>query len=207
MIDFNPSISYFSQQIQSRRRRLSRRKVAHDPPNRLSGNVPPAMPRPRVHPDKRARAARACVPCKSSKKRCDANLPCFSCVTKGRTDSCRYPPSSPLSSPSPRRQRISGHSLNHVTRNVNSPTLTQIRSGQPSPKEGNIESSRKTIDADSAQRLEPSVDPPLSGENNTSTRASTRDSSPCQRSTMLQSSQGEQGWRLFLLFRLFFMQG
>ncbi|KAK6615709.1 hypothetical protein H4I95_00861 [Botrytis cinerea] len=125
------------------------------------------MPRPRVHPDKRARAARACVPCKSSKKRCDANLPCLSCVTKGRTDSCRYPPSSPLSSPSPRRQRISGQSLNHVTRNVNSPTLTQIRSGQPSPKEGNIESSRKTIDADSAQRLEPSVDPLLSGENNT----------------------------------------
>lgn len=165
------------------------------------------MPRPRVHPDKRARAARACVPCKSSKKRCDANLPCLSCVTKGRTDSCRYPPSSPLSSPSPRRQRISGQSLNHVTRNVNSPTLTQIRSGQPSPKEGNIESSRKTIDADSAQRLEPSVDPLLSGENNTSTRASTRDSSPCQRSTMLQSSQGEQGWRRLLLFRLFFMQG
>lgn len=155
------------------------------------------MPRPRVHPDKRARAARACVPCKSSKKRCDANLPCLSCVTKGRTDSCRYPLSSPLSSPSPRRQRVSGHSLDHVTRNVNLPTLTQVRSGQPSPKERNVQTSRHTIDAASTQRLEPSVDPLLSGENTNSrntTRASTRDSSPCQRSTMLQSSQGEQGW-------------
>ncbi|TGO31215.1 hypothetical protein BPAE_0001g01110 [Botrytis paeoniae] len=153
------------------------------------------MPRPRVHPDKRARAARACVPCKSSKKRCDANLPCLSCVTKGRTDSCRYPPSSPLSSPSPRRRRVSGHSLDHVTRNVNSPTLTQVWSGQPFPEERNVQSSRQAIDAASTQPLEPSVDPLLSGENTNSrntTRASTRESSPCQRSTMLQSSQGEQ---------------
>ncbi|KAJ8069971.1 hypothetical protein OCU04_000377 [Sclerotinia nivalis] len=156
------------------------------------------MPRPRVHPDKRARAARACIRCKGSKKRCDAKLPCTSCVTQGRTNSCRYPPSSTLTSPSPRRlsQRTSGHRLDPVAGNVESLTLMQHQSEpQPSVEKNNFEFLRQDIHAASIQCPESLVDPRLSSgnaNNLTNSRSSTRESSPCQRSTMLQSSQGEQ---------------
>ncbi|KUJ17598.1 uncharacterized protein LY89DRAFT_707093 [Mollisia scopiformis] len=49
------------------------------------------MPRPRVRPADRQRAPKACITCNTSKKRCDANLPCSLCVKKGRAASCTYP--------------------------------------------------------------------------------------------------------------------
>lgn len=73
------------------------------------------MPRPRVPPADRQRAPKACVTCKVSKKRCDANLPCALCVRKGRAESCTYPDvdekgrssrsRSPRTSPQPPRGR------------------------------------------------------------------------------------------------------
>ncbi|CZR61900.1 related to nitrate assimilation regulatory protein nirA [Phialocephala subalpina] len=73
------------------------------------------MPRPRVRPADRQRAPKACVTCKVSKKRCDANLPCALCVRKGRAESCTYPDvdekgrssrsRSPRTSPQPPRGR------------------------------------------------------------------------------------------------------
>ncbi|KAI9650054.1 hypothetical protein NHQ30_000067 [Ciborinia camelliae] len=102
------------------------------------------MPRRRVDPDKRARAARAYL----------------------------------------------------VARNVESSTSTQLQSDpQPPVEDHAVQSFRQNIHAASGQRPEPLGDPVISGENTTtfpSTRASTRESSPCQRSTMLRSSQGEQ---------------
>lgn len=156
------------------------------------------MPRPRVHSDRRVRAARACVPCKTSKKRCDAKLPCLSCVTKGRTELCQYPLSSPPTSPNRRSGQIrSVQSPDFVTRNVEPQNLTQLRSeSQPSLGEDNVQFLQQDINAASAQHPPPLVAPLISGDNITpitSTHASTRESSPCQRSTMLQSSQGEQG--------------
>ncbi|EPE35128.1 Zn2/Cys6 DNA-binding protein [Glarea lozoyensis ATCC 20868] len=46
------------------------------------------MPRPRVPLEDRQRAVKACVPCKTSKKRCDSNAPCFSCVKRNCEHAC-----------------------------------------------------------------------------------------------------------------------
>ena len=48
------------------------------------------MPRPRVRPEDRQRAPKACEPCKIAKKRCDSATPCGSCVKKGTVPSCTY---------------------------------------------------------------------------------------------------------------------
>jgi hypothetical protein len=48
------------------------------------------MPRPKVKPQDRRRASKACDACKASKKRCDARLPCLLCVKKGVGSSCSY---------------------------------------------------------------------------------------------------------------------
>ncbi|KPM35219.1 hypothetical protein AK830_g11353 [Neonectria ditissima] len=46
------------------------------------------MPRPRVHPSLRQRAAEACNYCRTSKKRCSATAPCTACVRRGIEASC-----------------------------------------------------------------------------------------------------------------------
>lgn len=48
------------------------------------------MPRPRVRPEDRQRAPKACEPCKIAKKRCDSVTPCRTCVKKGIAPSCTY---------------------------------------------------------------------------------------------------------------------
>lgn len=48
------------------------------------------MPRPKILPENRIRAYRACDPCKTSKVRCDSNLPCANCIKRGRTSHCAY---------------------------------------------------------------------------------------------------------------------
>ncbi|KIW17522.1 hypothetical protein PV08_04716 [Exophiala spinifera] len=48
------------------------------------------MPRPKVRPEDRQRAVKACIPCKSSKKRCDAQQPCSNCVRKRAAETCEY---------------------------------------------------------------------------------------------------------------------
>ncbi|KAL6876872.1 hypothetical protein J3F83DRAFT_727362 [Trichoderma novae-zelandiae] len=46
------------------------------------------MPRPKVHPSQRQRAAEACNFCRASKKRCSATVPCTACQRRGIGDSC-----------------------------------------------------------------------------------------------------------------------
>ncbi|KAH7149193.1 hypothetical protein B0J13DRAFT_606369 [Dactylonectria estremocensis] len=46
------------------------------------------MPRPRVHPSQRQRAAEACNFCRASKKRCSATVPCTACTKRGIEASC-----------------------------------------------------------------------------------------------------------------------
>ncbi|KAH0842483.1 putative Fungal specific transcription factor [Fonsecaea pedrosoi] len=48
------------------------------------------MPRPKVRPEDRQRSAKACLPCKASKKRCNAQQPCSNCVRRRTPSSCRY---------------------------------------------------------------------------------------------------------------------
>lgn len=47
------------------------------------------MPRPKVHPDNRQRVVKACIQCKSSKRKCDNALPCGHCLK--RDWECRFP--------------------------------------------------------------------------------------------------------------------
>lgn len=58
------------------------------------GLLPPSnacrMPRPRVRPEDRQRATKACLPCKASKKRCDAQQPCSNCVRRRNPARCKY---------------------------------------------------------------------------------------------------------------------
>ncbi|KAL7796727.1 hypothetical protein V8C37DRAFT_408211 [Trichoderma ceciliae] len=46
------------------------------------------MPRPKVHPSQRQRAAEACNFCRASKKRCSATVPCTACERRGIGTSC-----------------------------------------------------------------------------------------------------------------------
>lgn len=46
------------------------------------------MPRPKVLPSQRQRAAEACNFCRASKKRCSATVPCTACQRRGIGDSC-----------------------------------------------------------------------------------------------------------------------
>lgn len=46
------------------------------------------MPRPKVHPSQRRRAAEACNFCRTSKKRCSATVPCTACQRRGIASSC-----------------------------------------------------------------------------------------------------------------------
>lgn len=46
------------------------------------------MPRPKVHPANRRRAAEACNFCRASKKRCSATVPCTACERRGIGASC-----------------------------------------------------------------------------------------------------------------------
>lgn len=48
------------------------------------------MPRRRIRPEDRQRAIKACIPCKTSKKRCDSRLPCATCVKRDCEFSCVY---------------------------------------------------------------------------------------------------------------------
>lgn len=49
------------------------------------------MPRAKVSPKDRQRAARACIPCQIAKRRCSASIPCTYCTKRGRVSSCVYP--------------------------------------------------------------------------------------------------------------------
>lgn len=72
------------------------------------------MPRPRVRPEDRLRAAKACLNCKSSKKRCDGHSPCAHCVKRDLASSCSYTQSSrdrrtatPRMNPAPQSMSLS----------------------------------------------------------------------------------------------------
>lgn len=101
------------------------------------------MPRPRVHPSQRQRAAEACNFCRVSKKRCSATVPCITCTKRGIEASCylTHKPwglrRSPDASASPRqRSSISSSTGPLVAASASTSTRNRpIRSGPP-PHEG-----------------------------------------------------------------------
>ncbi|OIW34815.1 hypothetical protein CONLIGDRAFT_688771 [Coniochaeta ligniaria NRRL 30616] len=48
------------------------------------------MPRPKVHPNERRRAVKACGFCRASKKRCSGTVPCTACRRRGMSSSCSF---------------------------------------------------------------------------------------------------------------------
>ncbi|KAF2757414.1 hypothetical protein EJ05DRAFT_453212 [Pseudovirgaria hyperparasitica] len=48
------------------------------------------MPRPKVLPENRKRSVQACVPCRNSKVRCDAQQPCQGCRKRGKIEACIF---------------------------------------------------------------------------------------------------------------------
>jgi hypothetical protein len=66
------------------------------------------MPRPRVPIEDRQRAVRACIPCKTSKKRCDSQTPCSSCVRRNCEQVCLI--------------EDGRQTLGHTARNLTSPS-------------------------------------------------------------------------------------
>lgn len=76
------------------------------------------MPRPRVAPENRIRAYRACDPCKVSKTRCDSQLPCAACNKPSRVVHCKYSGSalsSGASSPASKRPGRGQHPRSSIT--------------------------------------------------------------------------------------------
>ncbi|KAM3465735.1 hypothetical protein NHJ6243_001407 [Beauveria neobassiana] len=60
------------------------------------------MPRPKVHPSQRKRAAEACNFCRMSKKKCSATVPCTACQRRGIGHTCYL-------THSPRASRSTAH--------------------------------------------------------------------------------------------------
>ena len=83
------------------------------------------MPRPRVAPENRIRAYRACDPCKVSKTRCDSQLPCAACNKPSRVVLCKYSGSalsSGASSPASKRTARGHHPRNDNTQTHQNPS-------------------------------------------------------------------------------------
>ncbi|KAB8239694.1 uncharacterized protein BDW43DRAFT_258899 [Aspergillus alliaceus] len=125
------------------------------------------MPRPRVKPQDRKRSVRACLACKTSKKRCDGTQPCRTCLKKGIADSCTFSP-----------QR----------RGVQSVQTSGPASLQPLPPvevDPQVGTARYNIATPTERRPRPRESDDV---------RSTRDTTPSagQRSTMLYSSSGER---------------
>lgn len=83
------------------------------------------MPRPRVAPENRIRAYRACDPCKVSKTRCDSQLPCAACNKPSRVVHCKYSGSalsSAASSPASKRPGRGQHPRSNTTQSPQDPT-------------------------------------------------------------------------------------
>ncbi|KXJ94039.1 hypothetical protein Micbo1qcDRAFT_193315 [Microdochium bolleyi] len=82
------------------------------------------MPRPKVRPEDRQRSLRACSACKSSKIRCNSELPCSACVKRGRASACVY-------SDVDRRRRNRPGLVSHAQKHQ------QLPIGKPHPSDGN----------------------------------------------------------------------
>lgn len=91
------------------------------------------MPRPRVRPEERQRAAKACLPCKSSKKRCDAQQPCSNCVRRRAMSSCIYADSSRTRNHHEARQSLAASSQRMPTEDVNNLSVDESILSTESP--------------------------------------------------------------------------
>lgn len=97
------------------------------------------MPRPKVAPENRRRIQRACETCRTSKRRCDGNLPCQVCQRRGLSASCVY---APLET-----QRMASTSTAFNSRQLAANTTSISGDSQPRPGGSSIESPGKVRSA------------------------------------------------------------
>ncbi|CRL20767.1 Fungal transcriptional regulatory protein, N-terminal [Penicillium camemberti] len=81
------------------------------------------MPRPKVRPENRQRSYRACVACKTSKIRCDAQRPCGSCVRRDQASTCVY-------SGVDRRRRVKGEGV-YIRSNSDASLPSNVAASSP----------------------------------------------------------------------------
>ncbi|KAI1858709.1 uncharacterized protein JN550_012541 [Neoarthrinium moseri] len=62
------------------------------PPNDADNGAAPSKPPPR----KRRRVVISCLDCHKRKQKCDRQLPCANCVSRGKANTCRYETGTPL---------------------------------------------------------------------------------------------------------------
>lgn len=105
----DPSITLLGPQPPSEQRFISGASLldVHSNVSLVVIHTLPNMPRPKVRPEDRQRAARACLICKASKKRCDAQLPCSNCVRRNKHSQCSYEDSDLMEPPPKRQHRMS----------------------------------------------------------------------------------------------------
>lgn len=110
------------------------------------------MPRPKILPENRVRAYRACDPCKVSKVRCDSGLPCANCTKRNRMSHCAYYAAS--KSRQPRRRPSIEPRLSPLSQPL-SPAMTSTNVAYGTRRslgEGGVGRARHTA---AAQRLAP----------------------------------------------------
>lgn len=134
------------------------------------------MPRPKVKPENRQRSTRACLPCKNSKIRCDAQLPCSGCVRRDRVSSCRY-----IDSPNHgRTNSISGSSNSNLLHHRNDPSSGASR---------NISSEAEHPLLGGTNGHTPALEADVNGQSH----GTWPPSAQLTKSRMLLSSKGEKG--------------
>lgn len=87
------------------------------------------MPRPKILPENRVRAYRACNSCKASKIRCDSKVPCENCVKRGRESQCCYQAGNGAATRKAKRQSASQQHVSPLSQPMSPPILTSIASG------------------------------------------------------------------------------
>ena len=129
------------------------------------------MPRPKVRLEDRQRALKACLPCKASKKRCDAQEPCSNCIRRRATSFCHYIEASPSKH---HRKHSQPH---HKDRNAASNSSADFNPGVDPPSSR----SRRTRE-ESADDVETAPDEPLAANDRNLAEG-----------RMLLNSKGERG--------------
>lgn len=142
------------------------------------------MPRPRVRPEDRQRSSKACLPCQTSKIRCDSQSPCMSCARRDRAHACTY-----IESTS--RRRSKRHLRDRPVRFVSRMNPEGATAASPLPARPPRPVANNVNRNDNGQTK------PLSGSGFPS--RSIVESPECTESRALLSSRGERGTSFILL--------
>jgi hypothetical protein len=168
------------------------------------------MPRPRVQLEDRQRVSKACIPCRASKKRCDSNIPCSSCIRRDCELVCIESHRVPLPgadratlASSGRRQTIGQRSRDNTIRPVRSSFLeveehsslrqTQLPRPLPNIAPASTLSPGRGLLGRQYDDDADECDMNMPAEDNGGSESSLREPSSLPRSRLMLSANGEKG--------------